>query len=429
LKSIVARIRRSSFIKNVAVLASGTALGQAVVVLAAPILSRLYSPAEFGILSVVLAVAGPIAMVASLKYEFAIVLAKNDKEASNLFALACGLVLITSLLTLLAMPFIGDWLAFQMDQPNAIPLMLWIPAFVLFQGLFTVVVFWANRRKDYVGTSVATVGRSVSTVTVQVILSLAGKEAKGLIIGRIFGFALGTVILGFYTLRSEWRSVLRLFDFTRLRELAGEHENFPKYSAPREGIVAISASVPTFFLALIFSPAAAGLYWFTVRLLGVPTTLIGIAVQRVFLERATRAFHRGERIYPLLVQATAVLAALGIVPVLVMIMAGPELFNLVFGHEWREAGVYARWLSVWWFSSFCNAASSALIPIFQLQRLFLGIEIVGLPLRAASIGVAALSSHAVLAIALYSVIGFLLNVFRMTYIFRFAKYHKNNISE
>ena len=205
--------------------------------------------------------------------------------------------------------------------------MLWVPALVLFQGLFNVVLFRANRRKDYAWTSVGTVGRSVGMVTVQVVLGLADRGAMGLLVGRMFGMVLATVILGVQTLRNEWRSVMRSFDFARTRELAREHDQFPKYNAPREGIVAVSGSVPTFFLAILFSPAAAGLYWFTVRLLEVPTTLIGISVRRVFFERATRAFREGERIYPLLVKATAVLAALGIVPALAIFIVGPALFD------------------------------------------------------------------------------------------------------
>lgn len=429
IKSGVARIRRSSFIKNVAVLTSGTAMGQAVVVLAAPVLSRLYSPTDFGIMSVVLAVASPIAMMSSFKYELAIVLAKDDKEASNIFVLSVGLVFFVALLTLLVMPFIDDWLAYKMERPAVAPLLAWVPVFVLFLGLYNVAVFWANRRKDYGWTSASTIGRSLGTVSVQVALGLASVGALGLIVGRVFGLILATSILGFRVFRNEWRLVLRSFDYAQMRELAREHNNLPKYNAPREGIVAMSGSLPTFFLALLFSPAAAGFYWFTVRLLEVPSNLIGVAVRRVFFERAARAYDAGEKIYPLLAQATSVLAILGIVPALVIFLEGPALFNYAFGDEWREAGVYARWLTIWWFSSFCNAASSALTPVFRLQRLFLGIEIVGLPLRAAAIGVAVLFGDDVLAVALYSVVGFLLNVFRMGYIFYFAKYHQTNAPE
>jgi len=428
MKEFIARVRRSSFIKNVAVLASGTAVGQAIVILAAPILSRLYSPTAFGILSVIIAVSGPISAMASFKYELAIVLAKDDKDAANLFILSCVLVLVVSALTFLAMPIAGDWIAEEMERPTAAPLMVWIPALVLFSGLFSVVLFWANRRKDYLWTSVSMVGRSVGTVAVQVIFGLADKGAKGLIAGRVFGAALAAAVLGLKPLKNEWRLILSSFDIARMRALSREHDHFPKYNAPREVIVSLSASVPSIFLALLFSPAAAGLYWFTVRLLEAPTTLIGIAVRRVFYERAATALHAEERIYPHLMQATIVLAAMGVIPVLIIAVKGPGLFDLAFGDEWRGAGVYARWLAIWWYSSFCFVASAALVPVFRLQRLFFAIEVVGVALRAAAIGAAVLFGGDVLAIALYSVVGFLLNAYRIFYVIKFAKYRQHEVS-
>lgn len=152
-------------------------------------------------------------------------------------------------------------------------------------------------------------------------------------------------------------------------------------------------------------------------------------MRRVFFERATKAFHGDERIYPLLVKATAVLAALGIVPSVVIFFAGPSLFDYAFGDEWRGAGIYASWLAIWWFSSFCHAASAALIPVFRLQRLFLGIETLGLFLRATSIGAAVFFGDDVLAIIMYSLVGFFLNFCRTAYVLWFAKHHRSNPSE
>ena len=427
MKKVIARVRRSSFIKNVAVLISGTAAGQAVIILAAPVLSRLYSPTAFGVLSVIVAVSGPISTMASFKYELAIVLAKDDKDAANLFVLSFALVFIISALTLLAIPFAGDWIAEEMERPTAAPLMIWIPASVFFLGLFNVILFWSNRRKDYIRTSVSLLSRSVGTVAMQVLFGVLDKGAKGLIVGRVFGVALAAAVLGFKPLMREWRLIASSFDFARMRALARQHDHFPKYNAPREGIVSLSASVPSIFLALLFSPAAAGLYWFTVRLMEAPTTLIGIAVRRVFFERAAKALHAEERIFPLLMQATAGLAALGVIPVLVIVIEGPALFDLAFGDEWRGAGVYARWLTIWWYSSFCYVASAALIPVFHLQRLFFGIEIVGVFLRAAAIGAAVIFGGDELAIALYSIAGFLLNVYRIFYVINFAKYRQHEV--
>jgi O-antigen/teichoic acid export membrane protein len=427
MKALLARIRRSAFIKNVFVLITGTALSQAIIILAAPVLSRLFSPTAFGVMSVVFAVSSPLAVMAGMKYELAIVLAKDDKDASNIFILTLALVLFISTLTLLCIPFVGEWIAFHMERPQAAPLMVWIPAMVLVSGLFNVVLFWANRRKDYIWTSASMIARSVGTVVVQVILGLADRGAKGLIFGRVFGVILAVAVLGVHTLKNEFHLILSSFDMKRLREMAREHDQFPKYAAPKEMIVALSGSVPSIFLALMFSPAAAGLYWFTVRLLEAPTNLVGIAVRRVFYERAAKALHAKERIYPHLMQATAVLAAMGVVPVLLIIVEGPDIFDIAFGDEWRGAGVYARWLTLWWYSSFCFVACSALVPVFRVQRLFLGIEIVGVILRAAAITAAVFFGNDVLAIALYSLIGFLLNVYRIYYVVMFAKHRQHEV--
>jgi O-antigen/teichoic acid export membrane protein len=427
MKALLARIRRSAFIRNVLVLITGTALSQAIIIIAAPVLSRLYSPTAFGVMSVVFAVAGPLTIMAGMKYELAIVLVKDDKDASNIFILAGSIVVCVATLTLLLIPIVGDWIAMEMERPTAAPLMIWIPAMVLVSGFFNVVLFWATRRKDYVWTSASLVSRSVGVVTVQVLFGLFDKGAKGLIFGRVFGVALAVAVLGLRTVKNEFRLIMSSFDMTRLRALAREHDQFPKYAAPKEMIVALSGSVPSIFLALMFSPAAAGLYWFTVRLLEAPTNLIGIAVRRVFYERAAKALHAKESIYPHLMQATAVIAAMGVVPVLLIVIEGPDIFDIAFGDEWRDAGVYARWLILWWYSSFCFVACSALVPVFRVQRLFLGIEFVGVILRAAAITAAVFLGNDVLAIALYSIIGFLLNVYRIYYVVHFAKYRQHEV--
>jgi lipopolysaccharide exporter len=427
MRALLARIRRSAFIKNVLVLISGTALGQAITFLAAPILSRIYSPTAFGVMSVVFAVAGPISIMAGMKYELAIVLSKDDKDASNLFILASALVVCVATLTLMLIPIVGDWIAMEMERPQAAPMMIWIPAMVLVSGLFNVVLFWATRRKDYIWTSASLISRSVITVAVQIFFGLLDRSARGLILGPVFGVATAVAVLGMHTVKNEFRLIINSFDTKRLRALAREHDQFPKYTVPKELIVAFSGSVPSIFLALMFSPAAAGLYWFTVRVLEAPTNLIGIAVRRVFYERAAKALHAKESIYPHVMQATMVLAVMGVVPVLFIIVEGPDIFDLVFGDQWRGAGVYARWLTLWWYSSFCYVACAALVSVFRVQRLFLGIEIVGVILRAAAITAAVFIGDDVLAIAMYSVIGFLLNTYRIYYVIDFAKHRQHEV--
>ena len=78
----------SSFIKDVIKITSGTALGQAVVVLFSPILTRLYSPGDFGVFAVYASLLGVITVIGSMRYELAIPLPSDDQTAANVLVLA-----------------------------------------------------------------------------------------------------------------------------------------------------------------------------------------------------------------------------------------------------------------------------------------------------------------------------------------------------
>src|SRR5665213_2935470 len=78
---------RRSFAWNVSVMLLGTVAGQAVSLLLSPVLTRLFSPAQFGYLSVYSAVLTIFGVVASLGLELAIPICMDDAECADLLAL------------------------------------------------------------------------------------------------------------------------------------------------------------------------------------------------------------------------------------------------------------------------------------------------------------------------------------------------------
>ena len=420
MRRALARAKKSEFIRNIAVLSTGTALGQVLTVAASPVLSRLFGPDDFGLLGVIISVSGPITMIAALRYELAIVLSRDDEEAINVFMLCFGLVVALSALSALSLVFTGDWLAVQLEAPTAGSLLLAVPMLVLFGGSFRNFLAWANRRKSYLRSSIACFSRSCTVVASQGAFGVLGQGA-GLVYGRILGGAVATVVLGAKILREERTLISQSVRLGRMRAVAVAHDQFPKYTMPRSLLVSVSRNLPTIFLAALFSPAAAGFYWFTARLLEMPTTLIGDAVRRVFYERAARLHQDGKNILPLLTRTTLVLMTISGAGTLFIVLTAPPLFEFVFGAEWRPAGAYAQWLVLWWFASFTNVPSAMLIPVYGLQRRFFVYEIVGFTLRALAIWVATLVGDDLMAIALYSVVGFVFHSFIIIYIYLHAR--------
>ncbi|MGI9403512.1 MAG: oligosaccharide flippase family protein [Hyphomicrobium sp.] len=420
MRRVLSRVSKSEFIRNIAILSTGTAFAQVITVSVSPILSRLYDPEAFGILGVIISIAGPLTMIAALRYEQAIVLARDDEEAVNVLVLCCAVVSSICALSAFVMVSAGDWIATQLGAPAAAALLLAVPFFVFFGGSFRNLSAWANRRKSYVRLSIASISRSATIAATQVALGLAS-SGGGLVYGRILGSAVANFVLGVRIFQEERRIIAQAVGFRSLKAAALAHDQFPKYSMPRTLLVSVSRNLPTIFLAAFFSPAAAGLYWFTARLLEMPTTLIGNAVRRVFYERAVALHHDGKSVLPLLTKTTLALMAMGVVGVAFIIATAPPLFDFVFGSEWRPAGVYAQWLVLWWFASFCNVPSAMLIPVYDLQRRFFGYEIVGFTLRALAIWLATLIGDDITAIALYSVVGFVFHAFITVYIFIHAR--------
>ena len=86
-KAIAIVVPRGRFAKGVAVLAGGAALGQAITVLVSPILTRLYSPEDFGVFGVYASILGIVTVIASLRYEYALPFPEDGETAANILAL------------------------------------------------------------------------------------------------------------------------------------------------------------------------------------------------------------------------------------------------------------------------------------------------------------------------------------------------------
>lgn len=393
-------------LRNVAVLATGTATAQVLTVLAYPVLMRLYSPAEFGLLSL-FALAGTAgAVVGGWHYEGAIVTCKGEEEARHLLVLALGLALVTA--GVFGLVF---WLGRPVLAPLAGPLdpfLPWVPVAVLVFGGSSVLSFWATRQGRFTAISAAQVARAAGTAGPQLAGGFLGLGAGGLVAGALLGQAAYGAVLA--RLGGLPRLAGTAVSAGTLRALAREHRQFPLYSLPADALNAATAFIPSVMLASLHGPAAAGLFWFAYRLLEMPLSLLGDAVRRVFFQRAAELRRAGQPLLPLFLATVGGLGALALPGGLLVVAAGPWLFGLLFGPDWAEAGQYARWIVAWWLTRFLCLPAIALAPVLGLQRRLLVLEVAALPPRLAAIPVGGWLAGAEGAVAAYAVVGAAFNL-------------------
>jgi O-antigen/teichoic acid export membrane protein len=404
--------------RDVLLLFSGSALGKVLTVIAAPILARLFSPEDYGVLGLFTSFFSILVLAGSLGYARAVVLPRSDRDAAGLAWLAFGILLAVTAISGTTVWFLRHGIAQSINAPALAPLLGWVPITVFATGTFQIMEMWASRRKRFGQLSTANIARSTGTVGTQLGTGLSGFSSGGLIGGLAAGQVIAAMVLGLQQWRLDASTLKGGLSWKRMTILARRHRDFPLLSLPAQlTFSGGQVSIPI-LLSLFFAPAVAGLYWFGNRLIVMATESFGHAVRRVFYQRAAELFNSGSSVRRLLVRNTLMMLGLGILPTLLVVFAGPSLFELIFGAEWREAGEYARWLVVMGMASLTTAPATELMYVCKLQKWLLSLTILQLLVTIASIVVGGIAGDPLLAIILLSSsmtlvsLGYLLAVMR-----------------
>lgn len=357
-------------------LMTGTAIGQAISFGVSPVLTRLYLPDEFGVFALFLSIASLVSVVSAGRYEFAIVLPENEQDAVNVLALSAMLVLIVSIACLLLVLLFGYFFMRNGSPGQHNSLIYYIPCFVFITGLYQCFVFWNNRRKNFRYSSLSRIALSAGTALVSVFLGYYGIGYKGLIFGAIVGQTSATALLCWFFYREEGMKVGSI-SIAKLKEVAERYSSFPKINVIHVLIDALSASGIIFIIAYYFGSAVVGYYSFMMRIIQAPASLVSSSVSQVFYQKASETFASGKDLAGLIRDLTKRLAALGVIPALILLATGPLIFRVVFGSKWEIAGVYARILTPYIFMYFL-AAPLAFIPfIVNKQKQSLMVSAIG----------------------------------------------------
>ncbi|HEX2248941.1 MAG TPA: oligosaccharide flippase family protein [Gemmatimonadales bacterium] len=396
-----------TFGRSVLTLASGTALAQLAVVLSAPVLTRLYTPAEFGTLAVYSSVLSVLLVVASLRYESAIPLPAEDDQAASLLALTLAVLAGMTVVVAVLVWLFGVSAARAANVPELGLYRALIPLGFLGAGAYQLLALWAIRRSRFRPVARTRVGQGVGQVVTQVTLGALGTGTPGLLLGDVVGRVAGSGALAVQLLGER---PFRRVTGASLRAMAYRYRRFPLVTT-WAGILNIgSLQLPAVVFSAGFGAAAAGLYALSFKMLVAPTMLLGQAVGDVFLSRAAPSVREPERLRQLTERTAITLFACGLPAFGSVALGGPQLFAIILGNEWETAGRYAQILSPWFVVWLVSSPLSRLLSVreWQLSALaFTGFEFL-LRLGALLIGVH--RDSPLLAVALLSASGVIISV-------------------
>jgi len=367
LSTLREKIAASDFIKNAAKLMAGTVIAQVITVMASPLLTRLYTPADFGTFSFYSSIVAVITIVASGRYDMAVVVAKNFKSAINILFLAAAFILLTSILTFGAAFAFRQELNTLLHVNNGWALVWLLPLTVLFLGIYQLIAYWANRQKDFSIIAASKVLQNILNVSFAIGYGFLFKSQLGLVLGFFIGS-----LAAFSTLLIKYFNPLLFFrkevSRVRLKYVMSYHRQFPAYSMPSSFLDTFSNQAPIFFITIFFGNVLAGYYGFAIRIISIPVTLIGASIAQVFFQKLSEEFRNKGNCTKLIYQTWGSLALIGLLPCVLLILLGPQLFSFIFGEEWGQAGRMAQYLALMQFFVLVSSPTSTAMIVFGAQQ-------------------------------------------------------------
>lgn len=369
---------KSAFRGNVITMMTGTIIAQAIPVAISPILTRIFTPDEFGVLAIYMGIAGFLAIFATLRYEHALVLTSSKTEVDNLLIVSFFLTILISLLLLFIVVVFKEEFAstFELDEVG-----MWIytiPLSVFLLGLYNSLnsrLVWLKNFKSSASNRVVLSGTN----------AFCGISAGALgftQVGLIFANLVSYQISVFYLLRKNQVTPIKISRVTqkRMRLMLYKYRDFPSKNLPSAVVNGLYNNGKLVFIAVFYSSTLVGLLSLVLRVMQMPVTLVSSSISDVLYKSSAESINQSSlsiirsKVYKLLI----ILSLIGIIPFGTIFVYGELIFAFVFGVNWDVAGEYASILSIGLFAMFVASPLTKVFWALKKNALYLYWELLRL---------------------------------------------------
>lgn len=383
LNRLIKRIFSSNFARSVATLISGTVAAQALSVLSLPILTRLYTPEQFGHLASFSAVLIIISGVACFRYEVAIPLPEDDDEAIDLLKLSLFCTLITLILTIIFIATFGEDIAKEyFNSPKITPSLWLLPFAIAGSGIYNSLQYWAIRKKEFSLIAKTKIKQSIIGISTQLITGIIGIGSLGLILGQTLNNTAGIISLK-STTKSTTKSNKKQLTKEKIKKIASTaatYKSHPKYSIIETLANSAGAQIPLILIAGLTTSAELGFLMLALKILQAPLAVIGASISQVFLSHATIE-NRNGKLNELVEKTIKNISRIGIGPLFLFGASAPTILEILLGDHWKRSGEIIVWLIPAMAFQLIASPISTIFHIKQKQKLLLATTVSGFIFR------------------------------------------------
>lgn len=331
------------FTRSLTTLLTGTVLAQAIPLLAAPVIGRLFDATQFALFGTMMAMFNVLNVLVTGRYELAVMVPTERSDAAHLVRgalLFTGLasVVLYVVLLLLHRPIEHHTGIARLDD-----VLVLLALLALFAGLQQVLQQWLLRERAFPAIAQVKVVQALGITAITLSLGWLGWK-EGLVLGYAGGwmlFMLGTIFL---VLRKA--PLPGTWDRQRSTSLLSRYKDWPLHNAWPSLLNAVASGGAVIYMGLFFDAETAGQHNFARQYLLAPISMLSVALGQVVFERMSSRIRAGQAIGGELRRIVRTLALLALAGALLVTFAGPWLFCLIFGEQWVFAGTASRIL-IW----------------------------------------------------------------------------------
>ncbi|MBN1561025.1 oligosaccharide flippase family protein [candidate division KSB1 bacterium] len=367
--------RKSQFAKSVRVLASGTLISQLINSLIAPLLTRLYAPADIGLLSLLNSLIIILTLVSAFRYELAIPMADTENRALNLLIISILMVFVSVFvvgMVLWSAPKGLDKIGLSSISSYA----LFVVVGLLFSGVFNALLYWCIRKKRFGIVSNSRILQSASGGVIQVMLGILHFQSIGLLVGALAKQIAGAFILIFSFFKND--GITQKIEAKSLICTMKKYRKFPLFSSWAALANNLGNYLPFFIIAKFFGAEKLGYYSLAIMVVGMPVTILGQAVSQVYLSTAKIYAENPAQVKILFTKAARYLLVTSLAIFAALFLTAEMIFPLLFGHSWYSSGLVVKNLTALFFFQFIAVPLSTNLTLLNRQEIQLAWDVLRL---------------------------------------------------
>jgi O-antigen/teichoic acid export membrane protein len=336
--------------------------------LASPVISRLFTPEQFGLLALFTTTSMFVGNIATMQYDSAIMLPEKDDDALNLMALAFISVVFFCLLTIVGVVFFNDFLVSLTGDEEIKNWLYLVPISVFLTGFFRILNIWAGRQKKFKRVATRNILQTSITAGTKIGIGILSFIDGGLIIGSLIGQFIATLVFALQTFFTDKLIVSGLVNRKKMIFLAKKYKDFPLFINLQGFLDMFKETGIRYTFSNFYGSSALGAYSFTLGLLQKPGGIIGQAVSNVYFQKATEVYNSGRDLWSLTKRIMIRLLLLSLIIYLPLLFWGPQIFKFVFSDKWEMAGKYAQIMTPWLIVHFMMQFSTRIPQIVDKQK-------------------------------------------------------------